>query len=325
MLQKPPTKKDLLDHLHTVVSNNVLGDKQLMNRYKGFRSELFFEEKIKNIDVELFEGGNIISKSSEDTSLNDAIYFTLIPISIPIDSYQKIYHELSKIGFDTMYIIQYHDNWSLKNVMIFEAGVISLPVPEFTIYQYQNNSFTKKENINVLTNEFKSLPNRGKNSYSISKDSYKWLHRELDQFSIDSILQIYVTRLLFDGYIGFGKEKGKPSDIDFILKNKNGEYRLLEIKEKDLPKKSKKGFGLDVPRIHDFQHIQKITGLKYYLVVREIKDQDSREFKAWKTITIDNFIEDVKKDSTVEGGTGMRSSNSRNPTLICSYSKFQDF
>ena len=89
-----------------------------------------------------------------------------------------------------------------------------------------------------------------------------------------------------------------------------------------LVKKAKKGFGLDVPRINDFQTIQEASGLKYFLIVRHVEDQKTRTFKEWLVIAIDEFVKDVEGGKTVEGGTGMRSIYSNNPTLICSYDKF---
>ena len=167
------------------------------------------------------------------------------------------------------------------------------------------------------------MPKRGKNQYAIEPACKEWLIAHLSPFSEKQLLKIYMDRLFFDGFIGFSKDKGKSSDIDLIVIRPSGEYRFIEIKEKDLPR-SKQGFGLDVPRIKDMERIQEQSSIEYHLVVRHINNQKDRELIGWKYIAINDFINDVKGNKAVEGGTGMRSSNSSNPTLICSLNKFSN-
>lgn len=322
-----PDKYEILSDLHTVVSHNVIGEKQLFNRYKGFKAELEFTSNWMNQNF--LEGGTIISKTSNKSSLIDAIYFTVIQLESDIVEYSELYSRLSRIEFTRMFLVKYDPSkWERKTVMVFPKEKVELLVPEFEIFEfnYSTNAFVKTGNdISVVHNEFNDEKTRKKNSYKIDESYRDWLRDNLQNFDLSDILNLYVTRLIFDGYIGFGKQKGKPSDIDFIYRNPKGLFRLIELKEKDLPKKAKKGFGLDVPRISDFLSIQRKSELKYFLIVRHVKDQQKREFLEWLYISIDAFVDDVKGEKKVEGGTGMRSNYSSNPTLICSYEKFKVF
>ena len=148
--------------------------------------------------------------------------------------------------------------------------------------------------------------------------------KNLKEFDREQLLHMYLNRLFLDGFIGFLKEKGKPSDIDFILKRPDNKFVLVEVKEKDLPKGGKIGFGLDVSRLNDFIRIQTNSEFKCVLVVRQVNNQTQRNFVSWKYITISDFNADVKNQNTIAGGNGMRAENTDNPTLICSLGLFKD-
>lgn len=89
-----------------------------------------------------------------------------------------------------------------------------------------------------------------------------------------------------------------------------------------MPKRSKKGFGLDEPRIKYFLRISEQTGLDYYLVVRHINNQTDRELLGYRYISIKDFAENVEGSETVIGGTGMRGISTVNETKICDYDLF---
>lgn len=276
--------------------------------------------------MKILEGGYIISIDNSESSLNNSIYFTCLPLISDRDEYLEIYNALSAIGFCKMYLIHYDDNFLQKDVMYFENEIIQFAVPGFEIFLY--NEFSKKfefegNDISILTKNYNSVSVRGKNKYPIEDDLRIWLLNNLSQFSKKELKQLYVERLIFDGYIGFSKLKGKPSDIDAIGVLNSGVYEFLEIKEKDLPKKEKKGFGLDVPRINDFYRIQSKTKIDYRIFVRHINNQVERTLLEWLETSLDEFLLDIKNEKEVEGGTGMRSVLSSNPTKICSFDCFR--
>ncbi|MCT4234963.1 hypothetical protein HZP42_01045 [Elizabethkingia anophelis] len=323
-------KNEIIGHIHTLVSNNVIGDKQAMSRYKGFRGELFLDSymKEKYPSRQYFEGGMIISKDSVQTSLDNALYLCVIEKSEYNPDYIKILTCLSGIGFEKMILVLYdEEKWEIKPVMVFDSGSVSLPVPDIEVYEFsisENKFNTPMNNIDDFLNFFESYKVRSRNIHEIKDETFKWLQVNLSQFSESQLLKIYMNRLFLDGFIGFGKKKGKPSDIDMIVKNSEGKFSLIEIKEKDLPKKNKKGFGLDIPRLNDMIRISKQTGLDYFLIVREVNNQTDRELIGYKYISIRDFEEDARRSQAVTGGTGMRSESTINDTLICSYNLFRD-
>ena len=56
-------KSQLISGIHALVSNNVIGPKQLDSRYKGFKGELYFEKFFsqKYAMYTVLDGGIIIS------------------------------------------------------------------------------------------------------------------------------------------------------------------------------------------------------------------------------------------------------------------------
>ncbi len=324
------TQSDLIQNLHTLVSHNVIGDKQLFSRYKGFRAELELEQKFADDypKATLRKGGIIISKSSKKSSLNDSVYFTLLPSDEDLKPYQRIYHYLSRLGFKGMYLTHYDSTeWEEHPVMCFPKNSISLPVPKLVIYSYDitKDIFIETgKNPSIITDFFDTVSERHSNRYPIKESTFEWLEKNLSKFDEKWVLDLYMNRLFFDGFIGFGKKKGKSSDIDLIVERTDS-LKLIEIKEKDLPKKATKGFGLDVPRIRDFQRIMTATGLSFHLIVKHINDQKERKLVGWKFISVEDFIEATDLEKTVMGGTGMRSVHSENPTVICPLEKFGTF
>lgn len=323
-------KLEIIEGITILVSNNVIGDKQAENRFKGFRGELFLENYIteKYPFYKQLEGGIIISKNSTDTSLDNSIYITIIPKENLDEDYKNIYCSLAKLGFEKMFLVAYTNaNWTKTPVMFFENETIQLWVPEMEIYEFKTESGNFKTTSNtttVITSLFNSVEKRGKNIFPIEQSTTDMFTENMIQFSEIQLLKIYMNRLFLDGLIGFGKEKGKLSDIDLILKRPSGEFKLIEIKEKDLPKKNTKGFGLDVPRLKDMIRIATETKLEYHLVIREINNQTDRKLVGWKHIKIRDFANNVNWEEEIKGGTGMRSPNTYNPTLICPYRLFND-
>ncbi|WP_412471223.1 hypothetical protein [Halobacteriovorax sp. RT-2-4] len=314
----------ILTDLHELVSHNVIGEKQLRPRYLGFRAELDSKSILCTYYSKVLSGGYIISLDSSESSLNNSIYFTCVPNMADISDYQKVYIELKKLNFKTMYLLIYSEPFEDKEVMIFEDKKVSLKCPSFKVmsFNYEENLFEVCDDLEVFISEFEKVSVRGRNTFPIGVDYQRMLISSLNHYEKSDLIQLYVERLVFDGFLGFSIKKGKPSDIDAIGILDDGTIELIEIKEKDLPKVNRKGFGLDTPRIRDFQQIEKLTGLNYRLFVRHVNNQKDRKLLNWLCIAISDFVEDVVGESEVEGGTGMRSQYSKNPTKICSFEKF---
>lgn len=322
-------KEEIINNIHTLVSNNVIGDKQLFNRYKGFKTELELEEYIENKyhQTKLLDGGIIISKNSNISSLINSIYVTITDNKYDLENFSKLYSGLCKLKFEKMFLVFYEEAWKKENVMIFENEVIDLPVPQLQIFEFEikKEKFEKtNHSLKSISDLFPNLEKRERNKYPIGEKTKRWLDDNLIKFQKEKLTKIYMNRLLLDGYIGFSKSKGKMSDIDLISKKADDKFRLIEIKEKDLPKRNKKGFGLDIPRLEDMKKIESTSRIKYHLIVKHINNQSDRKLINWKQISIANFDKNVKNQKEVLGGTGMRSSNSINPTKICDFNLFRN-
>lgn len=224
-------------------------------------------------------------------------------------------------------VLYEEDKFEVKPVMNFTSGSVNLPVPELTAYFFSVADMTfsrQTKDINDILCFFETENHRKTNASKITPATFDWLFENVKDFSESQLIKIYMNRLFLDGFIGFAVKKGKPSDIDMVVKNSAGKFSLIEIKEKDLPKINKKGFGLDVPRLKDFLRISEQTGLDYYLVVRHVNNQTDRALIGYKYISVEDFAKDVKDSETVIGGTGMRGTFTKNETLICSYDLFSN-
>ena len=79
---------------------------------------------------------------------------------------------------------------------------------------------------------------------------------------------------------------------------------------------------MDLHRINDILHISKKSNLPYHYIVRHVNNQMDREFIEWKGISIEKFYAITNTSKIIEGGHGMRSMQTNNPTKVCPYEKF---
>lgn len=316
----------ILESLHQLLAHNVIGEKQYSSRYKGFKGELdflsFFNQRTSN--AQLYTGGYFLPTQEGQHTLNLPVYFT-INADAPNDKYMAIYRQIAQINCLKMFYIQYDnsvafDAWPMIDIMDVN---IPLPVPNFNVYEYciQKQCFMISTISNLLL-LYKKINKKRTNSISqVIKNQYI---QSLEDYSTLDLTHLYVNRLVFDGYFGFGCYKGIPSDIDAII-CKNEQFRLIEIKEKDKSKKPPQGFGMDTGRIESLQKISHHTTWPCYYIVKEINNQQQRQFIAWHWINLCQFIAATANVDTIEGGTGMRSLQSSNPTKVCPYDYFHHF
>lgn len=316
----------ILDCLHQLLAHNVIGDKQYSSRYKGFKGELdflsFFRQR--QTKAQLYTGGYFLPTQEGQHTLNLPVYFT-INTDTPNDKYVAIYRQIAQINCLKMFYIQYDnhlnfDTWPMIDIMNINTP---LPVPHFNVYEYQilEQRFVQST-LSKLLQLYQKTTKTRKNLISQStKNQYIQL---LKEYSVEDLIQLYVNRLVFDGYLGFACNKGIPSDIDAII-CQNGQFRLIEIKEKDKSKKPPQGFGMDIGRIDSLQTISLRTAWPCYYLVKEINNQQQRQFIAWHWINLCQFIAATANVDTIEGGTGMRSLQSSNPTKVCPYHYFHRF
>lgn len=315
----------LLNALHNLIANNVLGLKAYESRFKGFVAELDFLPWMRKnrSNIPLFTGGYFVPTEPGKNSLISPVYFTICN-SLP-DDYLEIYKKIALTPCKSMFFIQWEDSvpiseWPQIDIMNIQCPV---PVPPLTCYEYsiQNCSFNQIDISNLLNLFYDKTPNR--NAYKIPEENRNSAINSLLSFEYDDILSLYVQRLIFDGFIGYSKVKGSPSDIDSIAFSiKFNSLVFIEIKEKDLSKRPPKGFGMDIGRINDLLNLEKITGWPAYYLVRQVNDQKARNFIGWKMISIQKFSKNLA-DNVIQGGTGMGFENGQYPTRICPFNIFK--
>lgn len=318
---------DLLNYLHELVSVNVIGDKQYNSRYKGFAGELEFEKwyRENRPGTRVYLGGYFVPATLNGATLNDPVYFTAG--SDHPDDYTGIYKSISAIGCKGMYFIRWDkgipfENWLKEEVM---HNKVFLPVPSITVFKFDVAEGRFAEvGLPSFLSEFTPVP--VSRISRVDENTREIFLRKLNHFDFDDLLNIYVQRLFFDGYLGFGVSRGIPGDIDQIIMDKKqaGKYIFIEVKEKDLSKTPPQGFGMDVRRIEDLQTISRKTGNEYLYIVRRVNNQRDRRFVEWLCIDIGNFSKHLS-ENVIPGGTGMRSEKSDNPTRICPYVCFRKF
>ena len=318
--------KNILDALHSVLAKNVLGDKQYESRYKGFIGELSFQEWLKNNrrSATVFTGGYLLPRMTGSRSIQQPVYFTIS--SDEPHKYIHIYSYLNNIPCESMYFIHWNDESSFSDWDSSDRILdgIKLQIPNFNVFKFDPSNLNF---ISIPFNDFLNLfplkQNRTPSRAIPSSVIEKW-HRKMSSYEYKHVLDLYVQRLIFDGYIGYSREHGIPSDIDAIIySEKLKTYALLEIKEKDKSKRPPQGFGMDVERITDLSKLKSSIGLPIYYIVRQIDNQKDRNFLSWKIIELDNFKKNLAK-STIQGGSGMGFENGQYPTQICPYEYFKD-
>ncbi|KXO78224.1 hypothetical protein AYL20_07560 [Acinetobacter venetianus] len=314
----------ILNSLHHLIANNVLGQNAYISRFKGFVAELDFLPwmRAKRPNIPIFTGGYFVPNHYVSNSLISPVYFTVCN-SAPND-YIEIYRRIALISCHRMLFIQWDNSvpvnqWPLIDVMNTESPI---PVPAMNCYEYDNqsNSFTQIDISNFFNTFTDKKPNRKANEIPV--EAYNSGISSLQSFEYSDILNLYVQRLIFDGYIGFSKVKGSPSDIDSIIFSpQNNNFAFIEIKEKDLSKKPPQGFGMDLGRINDLLKLEQTTGWPAYYLVRHVNNQQERKFVGWRMISMNKFKSNLA-DSIIQGGTGMGFTTGQYPTQICPFENF---
>jgi len=324
-IHMPDNKHRILEDLHVLLSHNVIGDKQYASRYKGFRGELEFSNLVRNKKINSVSGGAMISRVNGNDPFTNAAYFNVIREN-NLDNASKLLEYLAPLNFEKMFIVTYNDDyegWKEEDIMGFGYKI---HIPDFKFYEYNLSEKTLtyiSDEITHISNYYDSFKgDRKKNSYPINDETKIFFINQLTEYNLYDLMDLYANRILFDGFIGFSKIRGIPTDIDSVIFN-DGIF-LCEIKEKDLSKRPPRGFGMDLHRINDILHISTKSNLPYHYIVRHINNQVDREFIEWKCIPIETFYKITNTSKIIQGGHGMRSINSNNPTKVCPYEKFYD-
>jgi hypothetical protein len=309
------SKQDILEALHQLLLHNVNNNGAYKNRYNGFYGELCFNNFYRNDESRhTFSGGVFIPTEKGGDPFDSSVYYTVCKQAPNL--YKHIYSAVAELADKGLFYFQYSldKNVLYSQKLLFQSqrgtdhpvNDVTLPFPCFTVFKF---NFQKQEFEISSVEDFQKLFKVQKTILQptfvpkIMEDSFK---EKLLEFSINELLDVYFNRLIFDGITGYCIEKGSPLDIDlFTYKEADGKYRIIEVKEKDLSKNDPIGFGLDTRRIESLKRIEQTTLMKAIYVVRQIKDQDVREFENWRYITLDDFSKNVDSNNVVEGAPGM--------------------
>lgn len=328
------SKKAVLNYLHNLFSYNVIGDKQYSSRYNGFNGELHFSQWFSQNKPNLTcNGGLFIPLTNTDDSLRDSIYIVTSPY--PAADFCKSQLQSVANNLKTtrgQFLVQYNPNeklesWKTLNIPYHDSH-ISVPFPSsLTIHQYNKSSnnirlismdvFFKETKLKPAFKKQAAIPDKLKNEF-ISK---------LSKYNFNIILDLYVGRFVLDGLcsrLGIdGKtQRGAPLDIDLFALDNHQKWSIFEIKEKTLSRNE--CFGMDTRRINSLMRVSDLFNSPAYYVVRHVDNQTDRNFIDWKVIAMKSFNH-YAPDTTVLGGFGMRSENTKNPTRLCNVDRFQLF
>lgn len=317
-------KARLLHSLHILLSKNVIGSKQYKSRYIGFRSELQTLRHLRDTGVNVFEGAYLIPlRNGKELFETESILFSVVSDD-DLTQYKSIFHRLARIGSKKLYLVSLTnepEEWDFANVLGFDDKLL---IPSCRLFEYNTESSTFDlvgMDLFEIPANFETVPRRSPIE-QINAELEESFKEQLSSYSIDELRVLYTERFIFDGLIGFGKERGIPTDIDGIILS-DDEFVLLEIKEKDLSKRPPIGFGMDVRRIKQLKRICRRTSLRLQLIVRQVRDQASREFIQYQSIDFQEFYKRTSGTEEIEGGHGMRSESSSNPTQICPIEFFE--
>lgn len=319
----------ILQNLHELLAYNLLGDKQYLNRYNGFNGELHFNKLYEDIrQTSLLSGGMFIPCKVRGEHFEDAIYVTFSSDNPNCENYLEVYCGASSLAIKGQYFIQYdlsilYGNWQTTEVFKSGSKGCLFPVPRFQVYKFDIASRAfQLGNMEEIQSHLKlnSEPLKRKN---IPNSMVNMFIDKFSSFDEKYLLELYLERLFFDGYLGLTYARGAPIDIDCIALGSRGEKYIIEVKEKDLSKKPPRGFGMDISRMKSLKILSRNLGYKSIYVVREVADQDTRTLKDWHWIYMDDFNCAVESSGSIKGGTGMRSKNSINHTKVCPLVEFK--
>ena len=299
----------------------MVGDKQYANRYKGFVGELSF---IETFQTSMLSGCWIIPHQKGHTinsQEKSVIYITNDAIT---EGETELFSRFWAIEPSNIFIIEIDGNvhnWKSETILGTDLTILK---PFFKIYTMNKQTSELKshgEDLSLISNCFENSDSPRKAKY-IPDDVFEKFKTELAQFSLRNLADLYASRYFFEGVIGFSR--GIPVDIDFFWWSGNM-WHMLEVKEKDLSKREPRGFGMDIRRIRHMRKLSRFLELPFLYVVRQVNNQTERLHMGWHYIEIEEFHAKTKDLAPIEGGFGMRSTRSSNPTKVCPLAFFGDF
>lgn len=322
------SKQIILESMHNLLCYNVIGHVQYTRRYDGFNGELCFSSLCKRKSWKTVAGGFFIPLEATSDPFKSAIYVLACPTGMNKEQEKFINQQLQRaatVATRGVFLVRYDAKEQPKTWSIFHVpsptGDVEIKYPStLTITHYNSDnhslagvsfdSFKKITGLNPFFKKKAEIPADTKNHY-LNKLS---IHNEKD------LTELYVSRFVLDALCTFGKvQRGAPLDVDVFLRGK-GKLVIIEVKEKNPSRNN--CFGMDTRRIKSLKKLEKIFAAEASYVVRQIANQDSREFVGWKWINMGEFDRKASRHE-VQGGHGMRHDGTDNPTRMCHVKNFK--
>ena len=314
-------KEKLLLSLHNLISIGVIGDKQYSNRYKGFIGELSF---VETFQTSMLSGCWIIPHQKGETINSQEKSVIYITSDAVTESETALFSRFWAIEPSNIFIIEIDDdvrNWKSETIPSTDLTILKPIFQMYTLNKETAQMESHGDDVSLISNCFDVRDSLRKVKY-LPDTVFEQFNKELAQFSLRNLADVYASRYFFEGVIGFSR--GIPVDIDFFWWSGNM-WHMLEVKEKDLSKREPRGFGMDIRRISHMRKLSRFLELPYLYVVRQVNNQTKRLHMGWHYIEIEDFHTNTKDLAPIEGGFGMRSVHSSNPTKVCPFKHFKDF
>ncbi len=312
-------KETILRNLDLLLSCNVIGEVQYKNRYNGFNGELaFYEDIVRRKGLTTRPGGVFIPLTSSSDSFYNSVYITLSTNVNDEFLYQHLC-SVADLASKGAFVFSYNkteafEEWASLRADIEGKEFVDLPVPQsLRVFKFENGALALSSFQQFLNcTGFKFSLKKPRPIPASLKEHY--LNKLVD-FKLADLIELYLSRVILDGFCSLRNKRGAPLDIDlFVYSERLKRWTLVEVKEKD---QSKNGcFGMDTRRIISLAKLSNAFSLPVYYVIREINNQHERRLKAWRVINFDKFIERIGA-KTVLGGTGMMPTEAEVPTKLC--------
>lgn len=311
------TKEALFDGLYKILTSKIAPNRFYGARCRGFRSEIAFAILARKRGWNLLDGGQCLFTSANwPIKKENSIVYVTVSSDSP-KRYIDFYSLLSKLSIflDGFFVsFKKPDKWSYKEIEIKNRKnkriQTNIPKPKFNILKFSNGKFRKSKISKITdlfpTKEIRVCAKKGKNDL-----------RYITRYGLKNLALIYSNRFFLD--IELGGFKKSMIDFDGIIQD-GSNFTAVETKEKDaLKETSNKNdwyFGWDSRRLGWYLYLKEQIGLDSLYVIREVANQTSRNFVAWKGISLKEFCECASWLSEHGGGGG-------SGTITAPYLKFR--
>jgi len=316
-------KTDIIKDIHKILSHCIMRSHSYNRRSRGFISELKFQKKCVQENIDYYDGGWLFFKGTALALDKKANYIT---ISFDgFERYKEIYtllKECPQINRLFFLKLKERSDWNQTKDIPLGSESIKYIVPAFEAYEFKNGDFVPST-LHEFMNEY---VDKGARYYNSEGKDIEMLNY-FNEYDEKDLISIYANRFLIDILMKY-KIYSAPMDFDGIIKE-NGKYVIIETKEKD-PGPSNRGtntaewfFGWDTIRFSWYLYLRHTTQFLCYSVIMEINDQTTRQFKRWLKLEILDFCKNVSWNNAITGGVGM--GVGAGSTVIAPYDAFEEF